>query len=98
MTVRRVAVVVAAFVLALAGCSGDDPKEQSQATSTTEERHSLISYRGLSAVRTGVSPGRWRPSGAKGCVLRTHPGEPHTGRRCLPEAISVSTDLFVLAV
>jgi hypothetical protein len=41
MTVRRVAVVVAAFVLALAGCGGDDAKEQSQATSTTEERHSL---------------------------------------------------------
>jgi hypothetical protein len=29
----------------------------------------LIRYRGLSAVRTAVSPGRWRASGAKGCVL-----------------------------
>jgi hypothetical protein len=29
----------------------------------------LIRYRGLSAVRTGVCPGRWRPSEAKGCVL-----------------------------
>jgi hypothetical protein len=31
----------------------------------------LISYRGLSAVRTGVSPGRRRASGAKLCVLAT---------------------------
>jgi hypothetical protein len=29
----------------------------------------LIRYRGLSAVPTGVSPGRVRASGAKGCVL-----------------------------
>ena len=29
----------------------------------------LIRYRGLSAVRTAVFPGRWRASGAKGCVL-----------------------------
>src|SRR5215216_1881264 len=29
----------------------------------------LISYRGLSAMRTAVFPGRWRASRAKGCVL-----------------------------
>jgi hypothetical protein len=41
MTVRQVAVVIGAFVLVLAGCGGNDAKEQPQATSTTEERHSL---------------------------------------------------------
>jgi hypothetical protein len=33
------------------------------------QRPHLIRYRGLSAVRTGVSPDHWRASGAKGCVL-----------------------------
>jgi hypothetical protein len=33
--------------------------------------HFQPSNRGLSAVRTGVSPGRAGPSGAKGCVLTT---------------------------
>jgi hypothetical protein len=33
----------------------------------------LIRYRGLSAVRTGVSPGRRRASGTKGCVLTARP-------------------------
>ena len=37
----------------------------------------LIRYRGLSAVRTGVFPGRWRASGAKGCVLTARPDPAH---------------------
>ena len=35
----------------------------------------LIRYRGLSAVRSGVFPGHRRASGAKGCVLTTHPDQ-----------------------
>jgi hypothetical protein len=41
MTARRVAVLISMFAFALAGCRGNDAKEQPQATSTTEERHSL---------------------------------------------------------
>jgi hypothetical protein len=37
------------------------------------EERILIRYRGLSAVRTAVSAGRCRASGAKGCVLTAPP-------------------------
>src|SRR5215218_1491265 len=51
---------------------------------------SLIRYRGLSAVRTGVFPGHVRVSGAKGCVPTARPDQ-HTDAMPWPQARYATT-------
>jgi hypothetical protein len=49
-----------------------DPRLWSEGGGPAVERI-LIRYRGLSTVRTAVSPGRLRASGVKGCVFTAPP-------------------------